>query len=67
MILQDQLPVSRNSEIEIEVLDVSKGVADPVTGIIDWNVRLKPSESQTFNLIYTVKYDKTKTINLAYY
>jgi uncharacterized protein (TIGR02231 family) len=67
VILQDQLPVSRNSEIEIEVLDVSKGVVDPVTGIIDWNVRLKPSESQTFNLIYTVKYDKTKTVNLAYY
>ncbi|MBI3133551.1 MAG: DUF4139 domain-containing protein [Bacteroidetes bacterium] len=67
LILQDQLPVIRNSEIELEVTELSKGEADPITGIIDWNVRMKPNESQTFNLIYTIKYDKTKSINLAYY
>lgn len=67
LILQDQLPVSRNSEIEIEVIDITKGSADEVTGIVDWNLRLKPSETQTFNIVYKVKYDKTKTVNLAYY
>lgn len=66
LILQDQLPVIRNSEIELEVTELSKGEADPITGIIDWNVRMKPSETQTFNLIYTIKYDKTKSINLAF-
>ena len=67
LFLQDQVPVSRNSEIEIVMTDLSKGFLDEVTGIIEWNLRMKPAETQTFNLIYTVKYDKTKSINLAYY
>jgi uncharacterized protein (TIGR02231 family) len=65
--MQDQLPITRNSEIEVEVLDLSKGVADEITGIINWSIRMKPAETQTFNLIYKIKYDKTKSINLAYY
>ncbi|MBK7128165.1 MAG: DUF4139 domain-containing protein [Crocinitomicaceae bacterium] len=67
LIMQDQLPISRNSEIEVEVIDISKGITDPITGITEWNMRMKPSESQTVNLVYTVKYDKTKNVNLAYY
>lgn len=67
MVMQDQLPMTRNSEIEVEVIDLSKGVANDVTGIIDWTIRMKPAETQTYNLIYKIKYDKTKSINLAYY
>lgn len=67
IIMQDQLPIARNSEIEIEVIDISKGDADEVTGIIDWNIKMKPSETQTYNLVYKIKYDKTKQINLAYF
>lgn len=67
MTMQDQLPITRNSEIEVEVIDLNKGVANEINGIIDWSIRMKPSETQTYNLIYKIKYDKTKTINLAYY
>jgi uncharacterized protein (TIGR02231 family) len=67
MTMQDQLPITRNSEIEVEVLDLSKGISDEITGIINWSIRMKPAETQTFNLIYKIKYDKTKSINLAYY
>jgi len=66
LILQDQIPVVRNSEIEIEVLEVSKGLINDVSGIINWNIKMKPQESAIFYLTYTVKYDKTKQINLAY-
>jgi uncharacterized protein (TIGR02231 family) len=65
LIMQDQIPVSRNEEIEIELLESTKGIVDPITGIVDWNIKMKPSELQTFMLKYTVEYDKTKTINLA--
>ncbi len=66
LILQDQIPVVRNSEIEVEVLNVSKGIVNDISGIVTWNLKLKPLESATFSLTYTVKYDKTKQINLAY-
>jgi uncharacterized protein (TIGR02231 family) len=65
LIMQDQIPVSRNEEIEIEMIESTKGIVDPITGIVDWNIKMKPSELQTFSLRYTVEYDKTKTINLA--
>ena len=65
--MQDQIPVSRNSEIEIELVESSKGDLDAVTGIVNWNYKMKTAESLTYNLIYNIKYDKTKSINLAYY
>jgi hypothetical protein len=65
LILQDQIPVVRNSEIEVALLESSKGKLNEITGILNWDVKLKPSESKSFELIYTVKYEKTKNINLA--
>jgi len=67
LIMQDQIPVSRNSEIEIEVIENTKGSLEPVTGIINWDFKMKAAELQTFNFIYNIQYDKTKSINLASY
>jgi len=67
LVMQDQLPVSRNSEIEIDAIDITRGSLDEVNGIINWNIRMKAAETQTYNLIYNVTYDKTKSINLASY
>lgn len=67
LVMQDQIPVSRNSEIEVEVIDNTRGSMDEVSGIINWNIRMKAAETQTYNLIYNVTYDKTKSINLASY
>lgn len=65
--MQDQLPLSRNSEIEIEILEISKGVVNEINGIVDWAIKMKPAETQTYQFVYKIKYDKTKNINLAYY
>jgi len=67
LVMQDQIPVSRNSEIEVDVIDNTRGSMDEVSGIINWNIRMKAAETQTYNLIYNVTYDKTKSINLASY
>lgn len=65
IIMQDQIPVVRNKDIEIELVEHSKAKLNEITGILNWNIKMKPSESKTFDLSYTVKYDKTKNINLA--
>jgi len=65
LVMQDQIPVSRNSEIEIELIDNTRGSMDEVSGIVNWNIKMKPAETQTYNLIYNISYDKTKSINLA--
>jgi len=63
--LQDQVPISRNEEIEVNIDESSKGKVDEISGIVDWNIRIKASEKKEYDLVYTVKYAKTKNVNLA--
>jgi uncharacterized protein (TIGR02231 family) len=67
IIVQDQIPVSRNKEIEVTVMELSKGKMNEITGIIDWNTRIKGADVKEFDLKYEIKYEKTKNINLAMY
>ncbi len=67
LITQDQIPVSRNKEIEVELDDISRADLDEITGILEWQSRLKPSDSKVYTIKYTVKYDKTQNVNLASY
>lgn len=66
LIIQDQIPVTTNPEIEIEATELSKGKLNKRTGIIEWNVNLKPKGSKELEFIYEVKYDKDKNVVLAY-
>lgn len=65
LVIQDQVPVSRNKEIEVELNDISKAELDEVTGILEWKARLKPGASKEIDIKYTIKYDKTQNVNLA--
>ncbi len=63
LIVEDQVPVTRNPEIEIESID--KGKLDEINGFVTWKDKIKASGLNKYELIYTVKYAKTKPINLA--
>ena len=63
--LQDQIPISQNKEIEIELINGSKGHLNEVTGLMEWDLKLKPKETKKINLVYTIKYDRTQQINLV--
>ncbi|MBD3636326.1 MAG: DUF4139 domain-containing protein [Crocinitomicaceae bacterium] len=67
LIVQDQIPVSRNKEIEISIDELSKGQLNEVTGIVNWNTKIKASDSKDFDIKFSVKYDKTQNVNLALY
>jgi hypothetical protein len=58
MIILDQVPVSTNQEIEVNVQDISGGKHDPGSGEIRWEFRLLPAEKKEFLLKYSVKYPK---------
>jgi uncharacterized protein (TIGR02231 family) len=59
----DQVPISQNKEIVVEIEDISgaKYVAD--YGKLQWNCSLSPGEIKKIRLIYSVKYPKDKQIN----
>lgn len=64
IVIIDQVPVTTNPEIEIETLDISKGKLDEKTGFIEWEFKMKPKESKTFELKYRVKHPKDKILYL---
>jgi len=62
--LNDQIPVSSNSGITVEALELSAGKHNPQTGEIKWDLDIKPQESRQLVLTYSVKYPKDKTVVL---
>ena len=64
MVIYDQVPVSTNDEIKIEVSEISGAKKTPESGEIKWEFTIAPNESKSFILRYLVKYPKNKTIIL---
>jgi len=62
--LNDQIPVSSNSGITIESVELSGGRYNPQTGEIKWDLEIKPQETKEVVLTYSVKYPKDKTVIL---
>lgn len=63
LIVQDQVPVTQHSEIQIEVLNKGKASLDEVTGLLEWKVNLKAKETEKIHFSYKVKYDKNINLN----
>jgi len=62
--LNDQIPVSSNSGITVETIELSGGRHNAQTGEIKWDLELKQQETKEIVLTYSVKYPKDKTIIL---
>jgi uncharacterized protein (TIGR02231 family) len=56
--LQDQFPLSPSDDIQIERGDVQDGKVEAETGIVTWNLVLKPGEQVTRTLQFEVTYPK---------
>jgi uncharacterized protein (TIGR02231 family) len=62
--LNDQIPVSSNSGITVEPIELSAGRLDTQTGEIKWDLDIKPQETKQIVLTWSVKYPKDKTVIL---
>ena len=61
--VEDQIPVSADSRIEVENDELSGGKLELSTGKIVWNINLNPNENREIIVKYSVKYPKGKKIN----
>lgn len=61
--IQDQVPVSQNSDISVDVINISGGLLDPLSGIVTWKITLAPGETKQLLLSYSIKYPKNQQIN----
>lgn len=64
IVIQDQLPVTQNGEIEISLIDSSKAKYNEITGLLEWNAKIKPKQSELLKFTYKVKYNKDKQLYL---
>jgi len=62
MLLKDQYPLSSNKDIEIELLQSDNAKVNPETGILTWQLRLKPNENKKIRISYKVRYPKDQLI-----
>lgn len=64
LLLQDQMPVSQNSNITVTTEELSGGQLDKSTGIIVWQLQLQPNEQREFIVQYRVKYPKNRHLTI---
>ena len=62
IVVQDQIPITQNSDIEIEALETSRGKFNERTGMLEWEFTLKPKAEKDIKLTYEVKYNKDKNL-----
>jgi uncharacterized protein (TIGR02231 family) len=63
LLLKDQYPLSTDKDIEIELLESDKAKINTETGILTWDLNLKPNETRKIRVSYKVKYPKDKVID----
>ncbi|MFZ5552837.1 MAG: DUF4139 domain-containing protein [Bacteroidota bacterium] len=58
MNLQDQVPMTNDSRVSVNISELSDGKYDKYSGQVNWVVTLQPGESKSFNFNFYAKYPK---------
>lgn len=64
LLLKDQYPLSTNKEIEVELLQSDSAKVNTETGILTWQLQMKPNEIKKIRISYKVRYPKDQVLNL---
>jgi len=64
IVIEDQLPISSDKDIEVEMLEITSASLDKDYGRLSWKFSMKPAETKELKLSYSVKYPKDRQINL---
>jgi spore coat polysaccharide biosynthesis predicted glycosyltransferase SpsG len=63
LLLKDQYPLSTDKEVEIELEESAGAKINAETGILTWDLNLKPNETKKIRISYKVTYPKDKIID----
>jgi hypothetical protein len=64
IIVEDQFPISTNKDIEIDKLSYENGKLDDDTKKVSWSLSVDSKKENKFQVGYSVKYPKDKTLQL---
>lgn len=60
--IQDQVPVSSNEDIDVDLQERSAADYNESTGILTWSIELGPSELRTLRFVYEITYPSGKQL-----
>lgn len=56
--LRDQVPVSMNDQIKVEILELSNGELKDPDGFVEWPMDLEPGASKTVKLSFSIRHPR---------
>jgi uncharacterized protein (TIGR02231 family) len=62
LIVFDQYPVSKEKDIEVELIENGGAKVEKETGLLKWEVVLEPGQVKKLNFKYSVKYPKERIL-----
>lgn len=60
--VKDQVPLSRDESIKIDIKEISNGSYNSDTGVVTWRVKLDAGQTKTLRLNYQIEYPKGQKI-----
>ena len=64
VVVEDQMPVSTNEQIRVDVEETSSADYNETTGLLRWSLELPPAETKKLRFGYEVKYPKGQRVDL---
>lgn len=61
--IEDQLPIARNTQIEVGSIDLGGAKLETHTGKLSWQLALQPNETRKLNYRFEIKYPKDKQVS----
>ena len=62
--VQDQVPVSQEKDIAVDIEEISGANLDAPSGRLQWVKSLPPGETVKYKIAFTVRYPKNRTVNI---
>jgi uncharacterized protein (TIGR02231 family) len=65
--VQDQVPVSQQEDIKVDVIETTDVTPDALSGKLVYDLKLEPSDSKVIKITFSVQYPKSKSghVNLS--
>ncbi|AWA29458.1 hypothetical protein HYN48_04795 [Flavobacterium magnum] len=63
LMLKDQYPLSPDKDIEVELKESDGAKVNTDTGIMTWQLNLKPNETRKIRISYKIRYPKDRVID----
>lgn len=64
LIVEDQIPISQNKDIKVEMVEIEKADYNLQTGLLKWNLSVNPKEYKTLKFSYEVTYNKDMPLSM---